>query len=393
MIRSKRVVIAVAAGAFALIGAVVAIQPADAATNTVPRAVVTTDPLQAQKDAAQASKANCLLLAAHSTGSQLKRAQDCITDQNAIIKLLMKATPSPSPTVTTPPTTVPPTTTPPTTVPPTTVPPTTVPPTTPPPTTTPPTTGVTSFLNGPGAGVGPASSPTHSISTALQSNTVYDGYAITNNGQVSANNITLKNCTFVGGPTFSGNNVTVDHCKFTGGVSFSGSQFVTFTANEIVQWNGDGLHITSDSGPASDYVVSDNWIHNVGHPACADHTDAIQILGLTRGSFTGNVVDSGPWQSCGSDPGDGPLNGTQISTEQGNNDQITYDNNLFNGGGILVRVYNLGSTNVHIVNNKFGNDFQFSEGDTLNSGARAVGPGFEWSGNTNFYSGAAVARS
>lgn len=387
----KRVVITFAAAAFSLVVMLLGLQSANAATRpTTPAALTSSSTLQSQKDLAQAMKANCQLLAAHSTGTQKQRAQDCVTDQNKIINLLNQATPSPTPT-TAPPTTTPPTTVPPTTLPPTTVPPTTTTPPTTPPTTTPPPPA-TSFATGPGGGVGPAGTPTHSISTPLQSNTVYDGYSITNNGQVPANNLTLKNCTFTGGPIFSGNNITIDHCKFVGGVSFSGSQFVTFTANEIVQWNGDGLHITSDSGTASDYVISSNWVHVPGNPACTDHTDALQILGLLRATFTDNVFDSGPWISCGSGAGDGPLNGTQISDEQGPNNAITYDNNLFNGGGILVRVYNAGSTNIHIVNNKFGNDFQFSEGDTMAPG-HLPGPGFVWSGNTNFYSGAAVPRS
>lgn len=318
-------------------------------------------------------------------------AANCQTAARAAIAAWVKTHPAPtsSPTASPSPTaTVTPTPT--HTVGPTTAPPTTPVPTTTAPPTTPPASG-TSFATGPAGGVGPATAPTKSISSALQSSMIYDGYAISGNAQVSANNITLKNCTFTGGPIFSGNNVTIDHCAFTGGVSFSGSQFVTFTANSIVTWNGDGLHITSDSGPASDYVITGNWVHLPGLHApqdCALHSDALQILGLARATFSSNVFDSGHWISCGSDPGDGPLNGTQMSTEQGSNDLITYDGNWFNGGGILVRVYGAGSTNVHVTNNRFGPDFQFSAGDTTTAGA-----GFIWSGNVDDASNAPVMRT
>src|SRR3954462_7829607 len=71
---------------------------------------------------ARVQMANCQLLAAHSTGSQRTRAQDCVSDQRRIIALLTPSTPSP--TATTTPTPAPPTPTPPATTPPTTTPPT-----------------------------------------------------------------------------------------------------------------------------------------------------------------------------------------------------------------------------------------------------------------------------
>lgn len=75
-------VLATIAGALALVVTLALVVPAGAAA--------TLDPL----DVAQVNLANCQLLAAHSTGDQLARAQACVTDQQALIALLTPAPPT-----------------------------------------------------------------------------------------------------------------------------------------------------------------------------------------------------------------------------------------------------------------------------------------------------------
>lgn len=89
--------IAFTIGFLAIIGifAITSMAPASASVNT-------------QLATAQDNLANCQLLVAHSMGSQRTRAQQCVADQQAIIRLLMPTTQPPSasssPTPTTQPT-------------------------------------------------------------------------------------------------------------------------------------------------------------------------------------------------------------------------------------------------------------------------------------------------
>lgn len=224
-----------------------------------------------------------------------------------------------------------------------------------------------SFTHGPAGGVGPLVTPTH-MTSSIVSGTTYDGYTISAPGQITASNIVLRNCVLNGGPVFSGDHVTIDGCTIHGGISFSGSDHVILNRVEIDQWHGDALHITSDSGPTNDVSVQNSWLHNPGPLDCADHADGVQLLGGAGSLFAGDVIDLGAWQSCGSDPGDGPLNGAfQVQTETNTGavvNGLTIIDTLVDGGGNILRVYNA-STDVHVVRVGFGNHEQFGPADTL----------------------------
>jgi hypothetical protein len=87
----KRIVLSTAAvSAAALILGACFLTPANASVTT-------------QTQVARDNLANCQLLASNSTGSQLTRANQCITDQNKILRLL-GGSPTPTPPATTPPT-------------------------------------------------------------------------------------------------------------------------------------------------------------------------------------------------------------------------------------------------------------------------------------------------
>jgi len=368
---TKRPAIIVTFAALTLVvGAAFAFTPANATANLDPIAV------------AQVQLANCQLLAAktRSGTAQHNRAVACVTDQQAILALLLPATPSPTGTGTPSPTGTP---TPSPTATPTPTP--TIPPTTVPPTTTPP--GIGSFATGPAAGAGvPPGTALVPLQGRLQANSTYTGVTVSSAalGTVSVSGLTLRNCVLNAGVVFTGNNVTVDHCTIHGGVSLSGGDNFTFTGNEVVGWD-DGLHITSDSGPVVNVKVTGNWIH-LPSPACADHSDGVQLLGVAGAVFTGNVIDLGHWISCGSDPGDGPLNGAfQIENTQGPVTGVTVSGNLLNGGGFTFRAY-AGTKLDAVTGNGFGPDQRFGPADTLQATIGA------WSGNYVVATGAAVPR-
>jgi hypothetical protein len=276
------------------------------------------------------------------------------------------------------------------TVAPTTVPPTTLPATTPPRTTAPPTTPPAGELSHAsvmaGAGV-PSSATLKPLTGALKANTTYDGYAIPASalsGTVGVSGLVLRNCALASGAVFSGNDVTIDHCSIHGGVSLSGGDRFVFTNNAVTGWD-DALHITSDSGPVNTVTVRGNWLHAPA-PSCSDHSDGIQLLGVTGAQIDHNVIDLGRWIQCGSDPDNGPLNGAfQVEVTQGPVSGVVIDHNWLNGGGYTLRVY-AGCQGVHITANAFGRDARWGPFDTLKAGAGVV----EFTGNTWEDTGAAI---
>lgn len=369
----RRITLTLSAAATVVAAAFVLIQPAGAASGLDPIAV------------AQLQLSNCQLLAAHSTSSaQRTRAQQCVADQQRILALLVQVTPSTTPPVATTPPVTPSPTVPPTTPPVTTPPPTTVPPTTPPPTTP---AGIGSFATGPAGGAGvPPGTALVPLQGRLQANSTYTGVSIPASalGNVTVSGLTLRNCVLAAGVVFSGDNVTVDHCTIHGGVSLSGGDNFVFTANDVTGWD-DGLHITSDSGPVNTVKVTGNWIHQPS-PTCADHSDGVQLLGVAGAVFSGNVIDLGHWISCGTDPGDGPLNGAfQIENTQGPVSGVTVSGNLLNGGGFVFRAY-AGTQLDAVTGNGFGPDAQFGPADTKQA---TIGT---WSGNYVVATGAVVPR-
>jgi Right handed beta helix region len=261
------------------------------------------------------------------------------------------------------------------------------------PTTTPPVTPTspgnpTTGKPGPG-NTGPGGTSLQPFSGELRANTTYDGVAIPSTSlptYVTVSGLTLRNCTLATGVIFTGDNITIENCAIHGGISFSGSNHVRLKADNIFGWD-DGLHITSDSRPTADYTILGNWIHGPA-ATCSDHSDGIQILGTNGAVIRANNIDLGPWMSCGSDPGDGPLNAAiQIETTQGPVNQVVVDDNWLNGGGYMLRVYQ-GCTQIHVTGNAFGPTAQFGPADTLKAGAGIVG----WAGNHYEATGVPIQR-
>lgn len=198
----------------------------------------------------------------------------------------------------------------------------------------------------------------------------------------SGNNLTLRNCHIHGdGVLFSGDNITIENCIIEGGVSLSGTNGVTFRYNEVLNFSGDGIHLTSDSGQAANVTISHNYVHNPT-PLCGDHSDGIQIRGVNTLTLSNNNFDMGPWfQVCGLDA----LNAAIFfESANGGNSNLTVDSNYLNGAGITLRL-NPGS-NQKIINNRFGQDYKYS----VVSNQTSAGNITQQSGNVMDSNGSAV---
>lgn len=297
-----------AASAVVLVGLAMLLitQPAGAAAGLDPLAV------------AQVQRANCQLLAAHSTGAQRTRANQCVTDQNVIIALLTPATPTPTATATATPV-------------PTTMPPTTSPPTTPPaspspsPSPTPPTTTWPDASNtGVPAGTVLVAHPGHI--TITMPGAVISGWDISGGVEIKAAGVTLRNSRI----RCAGEGI----CVSVGG----GLTGVVIDHNDIGLDSGfgqdpQGINVYG-KGAATSVVMTRNHIHNVG--------DGVRMNGAA--TFTDNLVEL-------LDPDDG--HGDGIQAEEGPN--VVIRHNTIGAGNTSSILINDGTdeNNWTIDNNRF----------------------------------------
>lgn len=171
----------------------------------------------------------------------------------------------------------------------------------------------------------------------------------------SGDNLIFRNCYINGGGILiSGDNIVIENCTIEGGISLSGTNGVTFRYNNVQNFSGDGIHLTSDSGQAANVTIAHSYIH-APQPLCGDHADGIQIRGVNTLSLIDNVFDMGPWfQVCGQDA----LNAAIFfESANGGNSNLTVDGNYLNGAGITLRL-NPGA-NQKIINNRFGRLYHY----------------------------------
>ena len=320
----RRITLTLTAAALTLLGAVAWIAPAGAASGLDPIAV------------AQAQLANCQLLAAHSTSSaQRTRAQQCVTDQQRILQLLVPATPSPTAV----PTTTPPVTTPP----PTTVPPTTVPPTTPPAQTTNclPVPSACGFPDATNTGVPAGWSPIQTVNGDMSVTTAgatLDGWDIHGCLDISAPNVTIRNSR-VGCAVWSinarGTGLLLDHVTVScGGTAGKGVVGVTFTAVALdVSGCEDGFYID----PAG-ATIRDSYVHDLFHASGA-HTDSVQVVAGGQVVVDHNTLENPD-----------PQGSSVISADTTDVRDVIVRGNLLAGGGYSMRCPDQGhGTNVQVV--------------------------------------------
>ena len=179
---------------------------------------------------------------------------------------------------------------------------------------------------------------------------------------ISANNVTVKDCTFTdttGGeaiyqwPQASG--ATVENCTFIGSLTAPGcggcvvqsNTNIAIENNKFLNVQNDGIHIEQGT-------VSGNYMQYGGGGDTGDHADAIYV-GTTTGpvSITNNFVD---WTN---NPGAASLlnNAVRITTELGNTSNVTVSGNYLIGGTWTVDAGNEGGgtfSNISVKNNYIG---------------------------------------
>lgn len=319
----QRLVIVSLSIALALAGALFILSPASASVDT-------------QVQTARDTLANCQVLAAHSTGTQHTRAQQCVADQTAILKLLLG---SPTPGSTTPaPTTPAPTTAPPTIPPPTTAPPTTAPvpvPTTAPPTSPPPfvwpnanTTGV------------PAGTTLRVVQGDMTLTANAEGLDVHGCVTIAATGVTLSKSRIQCATSSSAlsiaasvANVTIEdvevNCLNSPGSGIDGALFIARRVN--VSGCENGVFFLQGGG-----ILEQSYIHDLYEQANPlGHTDGVQLWdGVSSVTVRGNTISNRT-----------PNATSAIITDGPNMSDIIVDHNLFDAFGIPLRCPTSGNRN------------------------------------------------
>lgn len=340
MIRSNRRLAIAGFGALVLVAGVLALSPASASIDT-------------QAQTARDNLANCQLLAAHSASSaQRTRAQQCVTDQTAIL-VLLGATPTPTVAPTSPTPTAVPTTAPPTTPAPTTAPPTTAPPTTPPPTTGPqlncaPQPSACGYPDATNTGVpaGTALTVVTGDQTIRTAGTVLDGKDIRGCVKVAAANVTIKRSKITcsnawvvrsyrddytaGGLLLEDVTISCGQSQGTGVASYG------FVARRVdVSGCENGFAIDND------VTVEDSYVHDL-YIGTAGHTDGAQMAGGAHITMRQNTILN---------PNDGGTSAI-IMNATGESD-VLIANNLMAGGAFTLYCPKTSSSNVRVLGNRF----------------------------------------
>jgi hypothetical protein len=198
-----------------------------------------------------------------------------------------------------------------------------------------------------------------------RSNLIIDGYELPRLSQgyytFAGDNVILRNCRINSGILFSGDNVRLERCEVIGGVSLSGTDQATIAYNNIHDIPDDGLHVTSDSGPARRIEIAHNLVHGFVYTpaiACSDpHSDGIQVRGVDGLTLFNNVFDMGRWQSVCNGRST-PLNAAIfLQDANGGNRNVRVDRNYLNGGAIVARIGP--GPNMSFTSNRFGRDERY----------------------------------
>ena len=119
---------------------------------------------------------------------------------------------------------------------------------------------------------------------------------ITGDVTFAGSGLTLRNVRVTGTATFRGDDVTITDSEF-GAVVLSGTARLTATRIDVFGASGkDGIHITSDTGPATAVVIADSWIHN---PVVTSTTryEGVVVRGVDGLTLRNTLVDLGAYTS------------------------------------------------------------------------------------------------
>lgn len=188
--------------------------------------------------------------------------------------------------------------------------------------------------------------------------TLIEGVIINNQITIAANNVVIRNFTldsqsFYGIKITEGTGIIIED-GIIQGMKSSGILGSNFTARRLEIRNSGSDAIK----PYDNFLVESNWFHSLGYIPKA-HADGLQMVIGKNGIIRGNNFDM-PHNT----PGFKNSQCIIISTNVGHVDNILIEKNWINGGGISVQVRDKGvgfgdPTNIKILNNRFGRDYQF----------------------------------
>ena len=140
--------------------------------------------------------------------------------------------------------------------------------------------------------------------------------------------LTLRNVRVTGNAAFRGDNIVVEDSEL-GALTLSGTAGVQVRRVEISGTPGhDGIHVTSDTGRASDVLIEDTWVHSPAVTATS-HYDGIQVRGVDRLTLRRVSMDLGPWQR--------QYNAAVfLEAANGGNRDVTLEGSRFIGGGYTL---------------------------------------------------------
>jgi hypothetical protein len=175
-----------------------------------------------------------------------------------------------------------------------------------------------------GVPVGVTLAPMTGGTVSTSATTIADR-VITGDVLFTGSSLTLRNVRVTGEAIFRGSGIVVEDSEF-GAVSVSGATNIRLSRVDVFGSAGrDGVHITSDSGRASDVVLEDVWIHNPSVTA-SSHYDGIQVRGVDRLTLRRVAVELGAYQ---------PQQNAALFLENANggNRSVTVEDSWILGGG------------------------------------------------------------
>ena len=209
--------------------------------------------------------------------------------------------------------------------------------------------------------------------------------------QVTSANVTIENVRITGGNLFgaidlhnaTGHTTITDVTVISTSAQLAGMTIRNATITRAnISGGQDGIDAWGGLGPN---VVRDSYIHNLGRNTAIDsHDDTIQTSGGDE-TFTHNTLlpfdGTDPMNSC-----------LQIGDLQGSLSQLTFSNNLCDGGNYSI---NANANNVKLgkvtagpltfAGNRFGRDYRYGVKTNLGSPFST-----SWSGNVDDATGNAV---
>jgi hypothetical protein len=311
---------------------------------------------------AMQTKANCQVLLANATSSaQRTRANNCITDQNLILRKLTSPTAvtpstspssSPSPSPTTSPTPTPTTSS------------------SPPPSSNNCQNNLAACGLPNEANTGPGGSLTIvNGDVSINTSGVYSNKEVHGCIEVHANDVTISNVKVVGNGCFYGvrnfnSNLHIEDSYISCGGNGTGVTSDNFTVlrTEIVQCE-NGFNV------AGNVTVQDSYVHNM-ITANGAHTDGAQF---NQGA--GNIVFRHNTLIIPAPGGTSAI----IMWDEGNpqNHDVTIQSNLLAGGTYTLYCPRMNASNINILDNRFG-DYEYGQSNGCTPGHVT-----QWSGNVN----------